>query len=262
MTSPSVRGAVYSFVDLNPRIWIPRSLNPAGKNHFLQTNPPFQAKWHAACLEKLMKSDPGMGTLLTVFSGIAALMCLLVGFQLFFLESQIGQAVELGSAEPEHQFNQWRAQAHTGAIMSLGAGVLIFFLGLRHLIATGPRRENRPSDQEPVLPTVDLDSVSVRVFEVDARDHSVEITPGADDPGVPDPRPHESRPQKADLQESGSQLHPDLGSDIEPMADPADTIVRSIRAATAAPGPRTGPLASGFFRSFNLGRFFRNRRRH
>jgi hypothetical protein len=210
----------------------------------------------------LMKSDTGMGTLLTVFSGIAALMCLLVGFQLFFLESQIGQAVETGATDPEYQFDQWRAQAHTGAIMSLGAGALILILGLRHLASTGQARKNRSPDEEPVLSQVDLDSVSVRVFEVDARDQTIEITPGADDPRVPDSSQPSQVPQVADLQDSGTELDldQDLDQDIESMADPADTIVRSIQAATVDTGRRSRPFAWGFFRSLNLRRFFRNHR--
>ena len=124
----------------------------------------------------LMKSDTGMGTLITVFSGIAALKCLLVGLQLFFLETQTAQAVAPGATDAEYQFDQWRAQAHTGAIMSLGAGALILILGLRHLASTGQARNQRSPDEEPVLSQVDLDSVSVRVFEVDARDQTIEIT--------------------------------------------------------------------------------------
>ena len=39
-----------------------------------------------------MKTERSMGTLMTVFSGVAALLCLLSGLQLFALESQIDQA--------------------------------------------------------------------------------------------------------------------------------------------------------------------------
>jgi hypothetical protein len=199
-----------------------------------------------------MKSDRGMGTLMTVFSGIAALMCLLVGLQLLFLQSQIGQAVDPGLADPDQQFRQWKALAHTGAVMSLGAGVLIFLFGLHHLTTTGQARKNRLQKEDPVSSTADLESVSVRVFEVDAEDRSVEITPHTDD------RPlHESRPR--------SPVSPppvDQEPDQEPQADPTDSIVRSIRAAAVPDSGRsTFPCATGFSLPSYLCRLFGRRPR-
>ena len=105
---------------------------------------------------------------MTVFSGVAALMCLLVGLQLLFLESQLGHAAGSGSGDGDLQFRQWEALAHTGAIMSLGAGVLILLFGVRHHTATGQTRKNRLRDRNRVTSNADLESVSVRIFEVDA----------------------------------------------------------------------------------------------
>ncbi len=197
-----------------------------------------------------MKSEKGMVTLMTVFSGVAALMCLLVGIQLLFLESQIGQAVHPGQVDPEMQFEQWRMLAHTGAIMSLGAGVLIFLFGLHHLTTTGQLGKNPQRDEDPVMSTVDLESVSVRIFEVDAEDRSIEITLGEDDRMDDIIRPLPHNPLSPD----------DLESDAEPVGDATNTIVSSIREAAApGSGQATGSSPSGLFGPSFLGRLFRRR---
>lgn len=199
-----------------------------------------------------MKSDRGMGTLMTIFSGIAALMCLLVGLQLLFLESQIGQAVDPGPATQDQQFRQWKALAHTGAIMSLGSGVLIFLLGLRQHSSTGQARKNRLRYEDPVLSSVDLESLSVRVFEVDAEDRSVEITPRADDQRLQESRPRPPVSLPPDDQEPTPM----------PKADLADSIVRSIREAAAPDSGRSAfPPATSHSLASSLGRLFRRRRR-
>jgi hypothetical protein len=212
-----------------------------------------------------MKSVAGMGTLMTVFSGIAALMCLLVGFQLFFLESQIGQATGPGKVDSEHQYRQWAAQAHTGAIMSLGAGLLIFLLGLRHLTATSQGDQNPPPNAEPEsLSSGDLESLSVRVFEVDASDRSVEITPGEEDSPVSEDQPIFSRPPSADDRSTYPDLQTELAleGDLEPPADPTETIVQSIRDAANPHQIRTSFPGSSRFAVFSsLARLFRIRRR-
>ncbi len=197
-----------------------------------------------------------MGILMTVFSGVAALMCLLVGLQLLFLESQIGQAVDPGLTAPDQQFRQWKAMVHTSAIMSLGAGVLIFLFGLRHHATTGQVRKNRLRDTDPAMSTGDIESVSVRIFEIDTEDRSVEITPGADDRRghQPQPRPPVSTP-------TGGQC-PDPMPDQEPVDDQTDSIVRSIRAAAVPTSDRSDfPPATGNFLPSFLVRLFRHRRR-
>ncbi|MCK9996081.1 MAG: hypothetical protein KAH56_07355 [Candidatus Krumholzibacteria bacterium] len=197
-----------------------------------------------------MKSENGMVTLMTVFSGVAALMCLLVGIQLLFLESQIGQAVYPGQVDPEMQFEQWKMLAHTGAIMSFGAGVLIFLFGLRHLTTSSQVRKNRQHDIDPVISTVDLESVSVRIFEVDAEDRSIEITLNEDDRMDENIRPLPRAPLSPDDQESNP----------EPMGDATDSIVDSIReAATPGSGQATGSSTTGLFWPSFLGRLFRRR---
>ena len=195
-----------------------------------------------------MKSEQGMGTLITVFSGVAALMCLLVGLQLLFLESQIGQAAGSGSADGDLQFRQWEALAHTGAIMSLGAGVLILLFGVRHHTANGQTRKNRLRDKDRVTSTADLESVSVRIFEVDAQDRTIEITPGKAEPRIIEPVPR-----------YGASLPPgDQEADSEPIVNTTDSIVQSIREASVPDS--TPPTASHLRKSF-FDRLFRRQRR-
>ena len=198
-----------------------------------------------------MKSDRGMGTLMTVFSGVAALLCLLVGLQLLFLESQIGQSADTGHTGPGQQLLQWKAQAHTSAIMSLGAGVLIFLFGVRHHATTGPVKRNRRRDTDPVMSADDIESVSVRIFEVDTEDRSVEITPSVDAPRLVQSRPR--------LPVSPPTSIP--GPDTEPVGDQTDSIVSSIRAAAApTSGRNTFPPVKGSFLPSFLVRLFRHRR--
>ncbi len=197
-----------------------------------------------------MKSDKGMATLMTVFSGVAALMCLLVGLQLFFLESQIGQAANPGAGDPEIQFGQWKMLAHTGAIMSLGAGILIFLFGLRHLTSARQTVWNQRHDEDPAMSMVDLESVSVRIFEVDEEDRSIEITLTEDDRlvGKTPPVPH--APLSTEDQET----------DLEPIGDPTDSILESIQEAAApGSGQTAGSSASGHFWTSFINRFFRLR---
>lgn len=208
-----------------------------------------------------MKSDSGMGTLITVFSGIASLMCLLVGVQLLFLESQIGQAGNLSAADLDHQVVQWRAQAHMGAIMSLGAGALIFLLGLRSLATTGQARTILSPQEDDALSTVDPDSLTVRVFEVDARDQSIEITPEAEVLPGPPSRPGATESRAPEHHESGPAFQPEMDTDIESLIDPTDTIIQSIQDATEETGFSSPSGKKGFFRSPLLGRFFRHLRR-
>jgi hypothetical protein len=197
-----------------------------------------------------MKSEKGMVTLMTVFSGVAALMCLLVGLQLFFLESQIGQAVHPGPGDPELQFGQWKMLAHTGAIMSLGAGVLIFLFGLRHLTTAGQMARNPRPEEDPVMSTVDLESVSVRIFEVDEEDRSIEITLTEDDRLVENTPPIPHAPLSTEDQETG----------LEPIGDPAESILESIHEAAAPGSGRTaGSSPAGPFWTSFINRFFRRR---
>ncbi len=201
-----------------------------------------------------MKSDRGMETLMTVFSGIAALMCLLVGFQLLSLETQIGQAIDSGPTKMDQQFPLWKAQAHTGAIMSLGAAILVFLFGLRHHVTSGQARKKPPRDDDPAFSTVDLETVSVRVFEVDDEDYSVEITPSADDHQPPESRPLPSVP----LPPGDHKLA--LEPDQEHMTDPTDNIIQSIRdAGTPGSGRSTLPPATGRFLPSFFGWIFRRR---
>lgn len=199
-----------------------------------------------------MKSEKGMGTLITVFSGVAALMCLLVGLQLLFLESQIGQAVGTGSTDGDLQFRHWEAQAHTGAIMSFGAGVLILLFGVRHHTATGQTRNNRLRDKDRVMSTADLESVSVRIFEVDSQDRTVEITPGKAEPRALEPVQRYYAPPPPGDQEP----------DSEPIGNATDSIVQSIHEASEIDPTRTPtPPAARHLRKSFFDRLFRRQRR-
>lgn len=168
---------------------------------------------------------------MTVFSGVAALMCLLVGIQLFFLASQIGQAALVDASGSNQQFRLWQAEAHTGAIMSLGAGVLIFLFGLRQYTASGKSRKRRMWDDDPAALQNDLESLSVRIFEVDDEDRSVEVETFEDIAALSPPT------HRAGIWEEPV----DLESDSEPVGDPTDTIMQSIDEAV---GPRTRPAQS------------------
>ena len=203
-----------------------------------------------------MKSDRGMVTLMTVFSGIASLMCLLVGLQLLSLESQIGQASAHGLAGSDLQFAQWRTQAHTGAIMSLGAGVLVFLFGIRHHSTAGkPGRKRLAQNTGPGSSTIDLESLSVRVFEVDAEDQTVEITSGDDT------EPEASGNQPKIIWHPLVDQEADLAKEAGPAADPADSIVRSIQEASSRDTHRNNPHfgTDRPWKSF-LGRIIRRRR--
>lgn len=193
---------------------------------------------------------------MTVFSGMAALLCLLVGLQLFVLEAQIGQADANDHPDSGLQFGQWKAQAHTGAVMSLGAGVLIFLFALRHH-STAARAGISPSGQRDYhQPTLDSDSLSIRVFESDTADHFVEISPETEDPewtepAAPLPLPTCPTPPATS----------DLEPDVEPEGDPTDSIVQSIREALASENDGDSfPPASSSRLSF-FGRLFRFPRR-
>ena len=162
-----------------------------------------------------------MITLMTVFSGIASLMCLLVGLQLLSLDSQIGQAIPNATAGADLQFTRWQTEVHTGAIMSLGAGVLILLFGIRHHYTAGkPGGKRSP---QAGAPAIDLESLSIRVFEVDQEDRSVEIT--STDDTVPKP----------EGQQPKIVWHPLAGQEDEPhqapppVGDLADSIVQSIQ---------------------------------
>jgi len=200
-----------------------------------------------------MKSDRGMVTLMTVFSGIASLMCLLVGLQLLSLESQIGQASAHGLAGSDLQFLQWRNQVHTGAIMSLGAGVLVFLFGIRHHSTAGkPGRERLGQNTGPGSSTIDLESLSVRVFEVDAEDQTVEITSGDDT------EPEASGEQPKIIWHPLDDQEADLEKEAGPVADPADSIVQSIQEASSRdPNRNIPPFAIGRLRNSFLGRFIK-----
>ncbi len=169
-----------------------------------------------------MKSDRGMITLMTVFSGIASLMCLLVGLQLLTLESQIRQAVSQGSAGADIPFTRWQTEVHTGAIMALGAGVLILLFGIRHhYTARKSGGKRSPEDMSSAMGSaIELDSLSVRVFEVDQEDRSVEITSAADT--VPEPDDKQPKIVWHPLEDSPHQVS-------RPVGDPADSIVQSIQ---------------------------------
>lgn len=203
-----------------------------------------------------MKSDRGMVTLMTVFSGIASLMCLLVGLQLLSLESQIGQASSLGVPGSDLQFMRWRTEVHTGAIMSFGAGILVFLFGLRHLSTSGNPGRGRSSETGTDSSTIDLESLSVRVFEVDAEDQTVEISSGGDT----EPKASGEQPKIVWLPLDDQET--DLDKEAGPTADPADSIVRSIQEASARDSNRNNPpfATDRSWKSF-LGRIIRRRRR-
>gem|GEM_PF-4516102 len=182
-----------------------------------------------------------MGTLMTVFSGVAALMCLLVGLQLLVLESRIGLApaqLEAGSTVP---FQQWKAEAHTGAVMALGAGVLIFLFGLRQRMIVHAQGKGRNGSLPADLSVDVRDSLSVRVFEVDAADRTVEISPEAVDsePVHPAPPPRYWAP---------------LGESEPGPDDPTDSILRSIAEATSPSGQGRSRLDRRSWWSRHFGR--------
>jgi hypothetical protein len=175
-----------------------------------------------------MKIDHGMDTLMTVFSGMAALMCLLVGLQLFALEARIGQAAAGGLPGADFQFRQWQASVHMGAVMSLGAGALVFLFGLRHQRTAGMAGRRRLPPADPASQALDMESLSVRVFEVDDADRSVEIIAGDPVPAsiLPPPRPIVWHPLD-ETEDAPPTLDPGRA------VNPADSIVQSIREAAA-----------------------------
>lgn len=202
-----------------------------------------------------MKTERSMGTLITMFSGLAALLCLLSGLQLFSLESQIDQAGDKGSVNSGPQLRNWKAQAHHGAVMSLGAGVLIFLFGLRHHATTVQAGKRPAGGEDPYPSSIDPESLTIRVFESDEDDRYVEVSDESDNSGWSEPPPTAPVP-------SPSPRKPavDLEYDVEPEADPTDTIVESIHKAVApgdAPQSGTGPKKAHL--SF-WGRFFSRRR--
>lgn len=198
-----------------------------------------------------MKHERGMGTLMTVFSGVAALMCLLVGLQLLHLESRIGQKAAQDLAGGGAHYRQWKVEVHTGAVMSLGAGVLVFLFGLRNRAASARSAANRSREQESIEVSDDLESLSVRIFEVGADDRSIEVT------GIPEV------PDELDFIPAPTVWAPLAEEDPEP--DPvaptgeytADSILKSIHEA-AGPSKSSGsrPSHGTAWKSF-LARIFR-----
>ena len=186
---------------------------------------------------------------MTVFSGLAALLCLLVGLQLLALESHIGQVSDEGPANSGLQLRNWKAQAHNGAVMSLGAGVLIFLFGLRHHTTTVLAGKRPGGGEDPLSSSIDPQTLTIRVFESAEDDRYVEISDGSElEPAPP-------------LPAISSRRSPvDLDNDVEPEADPTDTIVESIQQAVARgavpePGARPGRPRRSF-----IGRLFGRRR--
>lgn len=182
-----------------------------------------------------------METLMTVFSGVAALMCLLVGLQLLSLETRIDQAAESGNT----QFKQWGDEVHTGAVMSFGAGALILLFGLRHQATRSRSASRRPSPPQGDDEATDLDSLSIRIFEVDAEDRTIEITDPEEEFGEiefqPEPRIW------APLAEDGQ----DNAGPPADAGDPTDSILNSIMEASGSNVPdRRNPPADKPARSF------------
>jgi len=193
-----------------------------------------------------------MGTLMTVFSGMAALLCLLVGLQLFVLEAEIGRAAPHDHPDSRLQFRQWQAQAHTGAVMSLGAGVLIFLFGLRQHSSTVKAKKNNPGNGDPRQRSIDPESLSIRVFESDTADRFVEISPEPDDT-------EQSKPQKPITLPTDPT--PGTAPDVEPESDPTDSIVQSIREALDNEAGRDSISRSGRRRLSYFRRLFGFHRR-
>jgi hypothetical protein len=203
-----------------------------------------------------MKTERSMGTLMTVFSGMAALLCLLVGLQLLVLEKQIEQADARSYPGYVLQLRQWKDQAHTGAVMSLGAGVLILLFALRHNATTikAGKSSSRWGDSPPA--TIDPDTLSIRVFESDAADHYVEISSEAGAPDRPGPGNSIPRPiRPAPVADSS------LETDLEPEADPADSIVEFINQTVAPENSGAHPSGPNPPRPSFIGRLFGSRRR-
>jgi hypothetical protein len=175
-----------------------------------------------------MKLDRGMGTLMTAFSGIAALMCLLVGLQLLSLETRIRREADQSGSHPVNHLRQWENEVHTGAVMSFGAGLLILLFGVRHQATRRRERTSlsggRARNDDPEAP----DSWSVRIFEVEDDAAPVEITDGGDEIGEPSPAPEPA--VWAPLAED------DLDPGLENHTNPAESILDSIHEATG-----TGP---------------------
>ena len=175
-----------------------------------------------------MKFERGMGTLMTVFSGIAALMCLLVGLQLLFLEARMGQAADRAPAGADGHYRQWKDEVRTGAVMSFGAGVLVFLFGLRHTATRNRAGVPITGDQEPGDLDGDLESLSIRVFEVDQEDRTVEITGPETETG----RREYSPPTIAWAPLTGEE--PGQETEETQLGDPTDSILDSIQAATGS----------------------------
>jgi hypothetical protein len=175
-----------------------------------------------------MKLERGMGTLMTVFSGVAALMCVLVGLQLLFLEARIGRAADQAIADSDAHYRQWQGEVQTGAVMSFGAGILILLFGLRHQATRGRSANPRASRQENEDQPADLDTLSIRIFEVDEEDRSIEITSPDEEPDEFDfdPGPRQWAPLAED----------DPGTPPGPPGpgDSTDSILKSISEATGS----------------------------
>ena len=202
-----------------------------------------------------MKTERSMGTLMTVFSGMAALLCLLVGLQLFALETQIEQADAGEHPDSGLHLRQWKAQAHTGAVMSLGAGVLIFLFGLRHHATTGQAGKFSSLYGNSHPAAIDPDSLSIRVFESDTADRYVEITDGAKD--IERAHSEQSIPPPTPSAPAGDSS---LETDLEPEADPTDSIVESIHEAVAPANGGILPSGREPSRPSFFARLFRPRR--
>ena len=136
--------------------------------------------------------------------------------------------------------------------MSLGEGVLILLFGGGHPTTTGQTRNILMRDKDRVMSTADLDSVSVRIFEVDSQDRTVEITPGKAETPAIEPVQRYSAPPPPGGQEP----------DSEPIGNATDSIVQSIREA-CVPGstPTTAPPAAPHLRKSFFDRLFRRQRR-
>jgi hypothetical protein len=182
-------------------------------------------KWHAICNERRMKKVSTFGTVVSALSGVAGLVCLLTGLQLWILGEEFGRILQQDPTAAASLLGQWQTQARMAAAMSIGAGALVFLLVARqinhHRWAGRPRdpQMDQEADSSP-----EIDTISVRVFEVDTlnRAHEVGVEPH---PRLGFAKPLRLRKAPADLPSASEQ---------------SESIIRNIREIA---GGRAEPAA-------------------
>jgi hypothetical protein len=167
------------------------------------------------------------GTVVTALSGVAGIVCLMTGLQLWFLGDEFGRILQQDPAAASGLLAQWQVQARMASAMSIGSGALVFLLVIRH-IATGKQLASRTqaAGRPDTGDADEIESISVRIFEVDAHNRTSEI--GAE----PHPLPPPKRPLRLKT----------VKTDLPSPVDQTESIIRNIHevAETGADSPAPG----------------------